>query len=108
VAPEKVQRIHGENILAGATMINTNTYGVIRSDLKRVGVEDQFKTLNLQAAGLAQADIKATGKDVKITGFLPPLNGSFRPPDRERPVKEIEPLYREQAEILAPHVDVFL
>jgi S-methylmethionine-dependent homocysteine/selenocysteine methylase len=25
-----------------------------------------------------------------------------------RSVEEIEPLYREQAEILAPHVDVFL
>ena len=107
VAPEKVQRIHEENILAGATMITTNTYGVIRSDLKKVGIEDQFKTLNLQAAGLAQAAIKATGKDVKIAGSLPPLNGSFRP-DRVRSVEEIEPLYREQAEILAPHVDVFL
>ena len=107
VAPEKVQRIHEENILAGATMITTNTYGVIRSDLKKVGIEDQFKTLNLQAAGLAHAAIKATGKDVKIAGSLPPLNGSFRP-DRVRSVEEIEPLYREQAEILAPHVDVFL
>ena len=107
VAPEKVQRIHEENILAGATMITTNTYGVIRSDLKKVGIEDQFKTLNLQAAGLAQAAIKATGKDVKIAGSLPPLNGSFRP-GRVRSVEEIEPLYCEQTEILAPHVDVFL
>jgi len=61
----------------------------------------------LQAAGLARAAIKATGKVAKIAGSLPPLNGSFRP-DRVRSVEEIEPLYREQAEILAPHVDVFL
>jgi len=107
VAPEKVQSIHEENILAGATMITTNTYGVIRSDLQKVGIEDQFKTLNLQAAGLAQAAIKSTGKDVKIAGSLPPLNGSFRP-DRVRSIDQSEPLYREQAEILAPHVDVFL
>ena len=107
VAPEKVQSIHEENILAGANMITTNTYGVIRSDLKKAGIENQFKTLNLQAAGLARAAIKATGKVVKIAGSLPPLNGSFRP-DRVRPVEEIEALYREQAEILAPHVDVFL
>ena len=107
VAPEKVQSIHEENILAGANMITTNTYGVIRSDLKKAGIENQFETLNLQAAGLARAAIKATGKVVKIAGSLPPLNGSFRP-DRVRSVEEIEPLYREQAEILAPHVDVFL
>ncbi len=107
VAPEIVQNIHEENILAGATMITTNTYGVIRSDLKKAGIESQFKTLNLQAAGLARAAIKATGKAVKIAGSLPPLNGSFRP-DRVQPVAGIEPLYREQAEILAPHVDVFL
>ena len=107
VAPEKVQKIHEENILAGATMITTNTYSVIRSDLKKVGIEDQFKALNLQAAGLARAAIKATGKDVKIAGCLPPLNGSFRP-DRVMPVDQIELLYREQAETLAPHVDMFL
>mgnify|MGYP003969301749 CR=1 FL=1 len=107
VAPEKVQSIHEENILAGANMITTNTYGVIRSDLKKAGIENQFETLNLQAAGLARAAIKATGKVATIAGSLPPLNGSFRP-DRVRSVEEIEPLYREQAEILAPHVDVFL
>ena len=42
-----------------------------------------------------------------IAGSLPPLNGSFRP-DRVWSVEEIEPPYREQAKILAPHVDVFL
>ena len=35
VAPETVQSIHEENILDGATIITTNTYGVLRSDLKK-------------------------------------------------------------------------
>ncbi len=107
VAPEKVQEIHEENIRAGATMITTNTYGVIRSDLKKVGIEDQFESLNLQAVELAKAAVKETGTKAKIAGSLPPLNGSYRP-DLVPPLDEIEPLYREQATILAAHVDVFL
>ena len=35
VVPEKVKRIHEENILAGASMITTNTHGVIRSAPKK-------------------------------------------------------------------------
>ena len=42
VAPEMVQNIYEENILAGATMITTNTYDVIRSDLKKAGIERQY------------------------------------------------------------------
>ena len=40
-----------------------------------------------------------------IAGSLPPLAGSFRP-DRVGRFEEIVPIYREQAEVLAPHVDL--
>ena len=42
-----------------------------------------------------------------VAGSLPPLHGSYRP-DLVRPAEEIEPLYREQAELLAPHVNLIL
>ena len=47
------------------------------------------------------------GRQVRIAGSLPPLNDSYRP-DLVEPFADIEPLYREQADILAPYVDLFI
>jgi len=107
IAPEKVQKVHEDNIQAGARMITTNTYGVIRSDLRKENIEDQFTALNLQAAELANAAVQTSGQSVLVAGSLPPLNGSYRP-DRVLPQKELQILYDEQVQILAPTVDLFL
>jgi len=108
-APEVVSEIHHDYIAAGADVIITNTYGVIRAELAKEGIEDRFVELNLMAARLAQDARAAASADrpVLIAGSLPPLAGSYRP-DRVGDFDHIEPLYREQAEILMPHVDLFL
>ncbi|MBI9087266.1 MAG: homocysteine S-methyltransferase family protein [Desulfobacterales bacterium] len=105
--PEAVRRIHEDYIAAGADIITTNTYGIIRSDLAKEGVEDRFAQLNRLACALAIEARERTSKPVLIAGSLPPLRGSFRP-DRVGPTTEIGPLYREQAQLLAPHVDLLL
>ncbi len=107
VAPEVVRQVHDDFIAAGADVITTNTYGVIRSDLAKEGVEDRFAELNITACKIAQAARAAAGRRVLIAGSLPPLRGSYRP-DLVCPFDEIEPLYREQAEVLMPHVDILL
>ncbi len=107
VAPETVSEIHLDYIAAGADVIITNTYGVIRAGLAREGIEDRYAELNLKACALAQDARAAGGRAVLIAGSLPPLGGSYRP-DRVGEFENIEPLYREQAEILMPHVDLFL
>lgn len=107
VAPEEVVSVHLDNIAAGADIITTNTYGVIRNDLAREGVEDQFRQLNEQACQLALAAREQSGRQVAIAGSLPPLRGSYRP-DLVGALDEIGPLYEEQAEILAPLVDLLL
>jgi len=107
VAPETVQAIHESNIVAGADVITTNTYGVIRSDLRKAGLEDRFEALNVQAAALARAAVDTCGRTVRIAGSLPPLFGSYRP-DLVGDEAVMEPLYAEQAEVLAPHVDLFI
>jgi S-methylmethionine-dependent homocysteine/selenocysteine methylase len=106
-APETVSEIHLDYIVAGADVIITNTYGVIRAELAKEGIEDRFAELNLTACRLAQDARAAAGRTVLIAGSLPPLAGSYRP-DRVGDFDHIEPLYREQAEILMPHVDLFL
>lgn len=105
--PSVVYDIHVDYINAGAEIITTNTYGVIRTDLAKDGIEDRFAELNTWACTLAQDARNATNTDVLIAGALPPLYGSYRP-DLVHPFDEIEPRYREQAEILAPHVDLFI
>ncbi len=106
-APETVRAVHDDFIAAGADVITTNTYGVIRSELAREGIEDRFAELNVMACTIAQEARAAGGRSVIIAGSLPPLRGSYRA-DLVGPFDEIEPLYREQAEIMMPHVDLFI
>jgi S-methylmethionine-dependent homocysteine/selenocysteine methylase len=106
-APDVVREIHADYITAGADVITTNTYGIIRHDLRKVGVEHLLRELNELAGKLAVEARDSAGRDVWIAGSLPPLNGSYRP-DRVLPFEASEPLYREQAQILAPFVDFFL
>ena len=105
--PEAVRQIHIDYISVGTDIITTNTYGVIRQDLVKEGIEDRFADLNRIACQLAVQAREASGQNVLIAGSLPPLRGSYRP-DQVGPIDEIEILYREQAEILAPHVDLLL
>jgi S-methylmethionine-dependent homocysteine/selenocysteine methylase len=106
-APEIVRQVHQDYIAAGADVITTNTYGVIRSGLARLDIEDRFAELNTLACDLARQARQAEGRPVLIAGSLPPLRGSYRP-DLVGPFEEIAPLYQEQAALLAPHVDLFL
>ena len=102
-APGVVRQIHLDYIAAGADIITANTYGVIRDDLAKVGIEDRFAELNTLACDLAVQARDASSRQVVIAGSLPPLGGSFRP-DRVGSSDIIETLYGEQAELLAPHV----
>jgi S-methylmethionine-dependent homocysteine/selenocysteine methylase len=107
-APQIVVNVHLDNIAAGADVITTNTYGVIRRDLAKEGIEDRFASLNQQACELAQQARDRSGRpEVLIAGGVPPLRGSFRA-DLVGDFDEILPLYEEQARLLADHVDLLL
>jgi S-methylmethionine-dependent homocysteine/selenocysteine methylase len=107
VAKDEVLKVHKDYIAAGADIITTNTYGVIRSDLAKDGIEDRFADLNRLAGRLAIQASRGAEEPVAVAGSLPPLRGSYRP-DLVGTFDEIVPLYREQAEILEPYVDLFL
>ncbi len=107
VAPEIVTEVHKENIAAGAHVITTNSYGIIRGELAKEGIEDKFLELNQIAGNLAETAVAETQSQVLIAGSLPPQNGSYRP-DRVLEENVIRPLYEEQVEILANYVDLFI
>ncbi len=70
VAPEVVRQIHLDYISAGADVITTNTYGIIRNDLAKVGIEDRFAELDTFACTLAC--------EARETADRPVLIGSLR------------------------------
>jgi S-methylmethionine-dependent homocysteine/selenocysteine methylase len=107
VAPDTVRRVHEDYIAAGAEIITTNSYGIIRAELAKEGIEHRFAELNHMAGALAQEARDRSGRKAFIAGSLPPLRGSYRP-DLVGGFAEIEPLYEEQASLLAPYSDVML
>lgn len=106
-APDVVRQIHQDYIFAGADIITTNTYGLVRQNLAVEGIENLFEVLNILACGLAEQARQQSASSVLIAGSLPPLAGSYRP-DLVGQLDDMLPLYQEQAELLAPHVDLFL
>jgi len=105
--PELVREVHEDYIRAGAKVITTNSYATVRSRLIAAGFDDDFEKLIRLAGQIAVASRDAVGEDILIAGSLPPLNGSYRP-DRVLDRVQLEPVYREHAELLAPYVDVFI
>ena len=106
-APDMVRTVHEDYIRAGADIITTNTYGLIREDLAGAGLEDRYEDLNTLAGRLARQACAIADRPVLVAGSRPPLRGSFRP-DRVGPASKLIPRYREQARILAPFVDFYL
>ncbi|MDX1461045.1 MAG: homocysteine S-methyltransferase family protein [Xanthomonadales bacterium] len=106
-APRAVLEIHRDYISAGADIISTNTYAATRVVLGEAGLDHRFEALNILACELALEARERSGRPVRLAGSLPPYQESYRP-DLVGCFDEIEPLYREQAALLAQHVDLVL
>ena len=105
--PDAVQAIHEDYIRAGADIITTNSYSCIRNNFEPEGLVDRLGEMNRLAARLAHRARDNCGKPVLIAGSMGPQRGSYRP-DLVGSFDETEALYREQAEFLAPHIDLFI
>ena len=105
--PDEVEALHRDFIRAGADLVITNTYGVVRAFMRDLGIEDRYGELNLKAAELAARARDAEGRNVSLAGSLPPLSDSYLP-DEVEPEDRMLDLYAEQAAVLAPHVDLFI
>lgn len=74
--PDKVTAIHRQYVEAGATIIETNTFGANRIKLSHYGLQDKVADLN--AAGVAVAR-QAAGAHAKVAGSVGPT-GKFVAP----------------------------
>ena len=94
--PDVVQKIHEAYIEAGATMIETNTFGASALKLDHYGLEDRVKEINEAAVKIAH---EASKGRAKIVGSLGPT-GRFIVPLGDLEFEDAYQSFYEQAKTL--------
>lgn len=104
--PDLLEQVHMDYLRAGATVISTNTYAVLRDRLARVGLEDQLGALTETAVAAAHRATSTFGRG-RIAGVIGPLVQSYRP-DLSPPASEAARIYVEPVAYLKDQVDLYL
>jgi S-methylmethionine-dependent homocysteine/selenocysteine methylase len=103
--PEIVEAVHADYIGAGAKVIGTNTYGLLRDRLVAAGIESEFEALHRQGCEIA---VKVRGdREAAIAGCMGPMGWSYRP-DMAPKAAEAAPYYAEIAALQKPYADLFM
>src|SRR5579884_2044305 len=93
--PELIQSIHREYILAGAEIIETNTFGANRARLEAHNLTDKVRAINLRAVKLAREAREESGLPVFVAGAIGPSGRPLRAPDEQR-LSDLRAIFREQ------------
>lgn len=96
-APEVVKKIHRAYIDAGATIIETNTFGASSLKLAHYGISDRVRELNLAAVKIAKS---AAQSQAKVAGSIGPT-GKFIAPLGDLDFDDAYKIFREQSSALA-------
>jgi methionine synthase I (cobalamin-dependent)/5,10-methylenetetrahydrofolate reductase len=94
--PELIRSIHEEYIRAGATVIETNTYGANRFKLKSFNLLDQLELINSAGVQLAR---EAAGETIYVAGSMGPPGVEIEPWG-EATLDALYEAYAEQAGML--------
>jgi len=97
--PAIVRGIHQDYIAAGATLIETNTFGANRFKLAQHGLEARVAAINLAAVQLVREAIPADHKPVFVAGSVGPLGVRLAPFGRVQPEQAFQ-AYTEQIDAL--------
>src|SRR5574341_369397 len=93
--PEAVFQVHQAYIEAGASIIETNTFGANRPKLTPLGLGDQVAQINHRGVKIAREAREAASREVLIAGSIGPLGIPRQV--RALPAEEIGLIFREQA-----------
>lgn len=105
---ELVEGIHRKYIVAGAELIETNTFGANRHRLGKFGLEDKVDRINLEGVKIARNAREIEGREVFVAGSMGPLGQALEPLGHIT-YKEAVDAFREQAEsLLAAGVDLYI
>ena len=94
-SPDVVKKIHRAYIDAGATIVETNTFGASRIKLAHYDLADKVRELNAAAVKIA----KSAG-NAKVAGSIGPT-GKFIAPLGDLEFDDAYEIFREQAQALA-------
>jgi homocysteine S-methyltransferase len=100
-----VEAVHQEYVLAGADILETNTFGANRIKLASFGLADKLRDINVAGAQIAR---RAAGSRAYVAGAIGPLGIRIEPWGKTG-VDEARDYFREQAAALAEGgVDLFI
>jgi methionine synthase / methylenetetrahydrofolate reductase (NADH) len=100
-----VEAVHQEYVLAGADILETNTFGANRIKLSSFGLADKLRDINIAGAQIAR---RAAGDRAYVAGAIGPLGIRIEPWGKTG-VDEAREYFREQAEALSDGgVDLFI
>ncbi len=106
--PRIVGAIHRDYLLAGADLIETNTFGANRVRLAPFGSEDKVRLIARQGARLARDAREVVGVPALVAGSMGPLGKPLLPFGTIE-AAEAEGMFREAAEgLLEGGVDLFM
>lgn len=99
--PELIQQAHVDYVLAGADLLETNTFGANRHKLGERGLADQLAEINSAGVRLARAAIDQAGReDVYVVGAIGPIGVRLKPYGWMR-TDEAREIFAEQIAALA-------
>ena len=105
--PEAVFRVHQAYIQAGASIIETNTFGANRFKLAPLGLGDDVQRLNSRGVKIAREARESAAREVLIAGSIGPLGIGVQA--RHPEPDEIRDIFHEQALALEERgVDLYI
>jgi homocysteine S-methyltransferase len=100
--PALIESIHRDYLMAGAQMVETNTFGANAYKLAEYGLGEQVATINSAAVAIARRAIAQAGRedDTYIAGSVGPIGARLTPYGRIRQ-DEMRAAFAEQIAALA-------
>jgi methionine synthase / methylenetetrahydrofolate reductase(NADPH) len=106
--PGLVVDIHREYILAGAQVIQTNTFGANRFKLAAHDLADQVATINQAGVGLVRKVAGLVEKEIYIAGDVGPLGVRLAPYGRVQPEQARQAFEEQVSALVRAGVDLIL
>lgn len=104
--PELVRSIHEEYILAGAQIVETNTFGANPFQLGQYGLEDKVRDLNRAGAKLAR-EAASRKSGTLVAGSIGPLGVLIEPFGQLRYTEAVDAFCTQVSGLLEGGVDLF-
>src|SRR5665648_796649 len=108
--PDLIADIHTAYVLAGADILQTNTFGANRFKLTRHGLEDQVASINKVGVELARGAIVSAkdARPVLVAGDIGPLGVRIAPYGRVQPEQALQAFVEQINSLATAGVDLLM